>query len=616
MQRFHRENDGTGASSFCEAGDREGEGQVSLPSDITFADLAAFMLPTYFQGCVDLCASTIIPAVIDDTTTSTSVMPGEVAVLRKTILKTRDLIDVFSPVYPTRTLTWKAWSSSYFGKHFDREYYIPVESSSHGTGVRQVNEVAQDDLWRTLRKFLADGYRLIGEFQDLDHAQIAYTPSELTEYQQEVWAWLSGFMNFVETSRQHIFSYLSLPCNENGRKSRHSKCKYAHHHVSHLFWATTSMHELPNGNLDKAKHALAKLGHAQLKRAETYLRDALSYEFILNSTRAKISTSSPHHHRGADAVKDESEEDSGGIVNVQEKYHNVRKELRSFLDELLLFGNLLLPRSSVIPEILRDGTSTTSAAATAATCFPAVKILTDHAVDALETTRNMLGDLNDHYAAYEWYKERNEYPEEQLILQRAIEARWKRFREWQEEVDLLSKMEFLRDVMMHPDKTWTFNPTTPSSDEPTFSPSMTPDTSEPTTFSSSSSQETTQPFIQPTTPTPLSGEPTLSPVKSSASPESTTLSPSTIQQTTSPFIEPATATPSSGESTLGPTMSPATPEPTTLSPTSSQHTASIVPDTATPSSAEPTLGSTKSPVTHEPTTVSTMSSQQTTSPLI
>ena len=59
MHRFHRENDGTSTSSSCEAGGREAEGSVSLSSDITFADLAAFMLPTYFQGCIDLCASTI-----------------------------------------------------------------------------------------------------------------------------------------------------------------------------------------------------------------------------------------------------------------------------------------------------------------------------------------------------------------------------------------------------------------------------------------------------------------------------------------------------------------------------------------------------------------------------
>lgn len=229
------------------------------------------------------------------------------------------------------------------------------------------------------------------------------------------------------------------------------------------------MHDLPNGNLDKAKHALAKLGNAQIKRAESYLRDALSYEYVLNSTKAEISTSSPHHHRNDDAEKGESEEEGGGIINVQEIYHNARKELRGFLDELVLFGDLLLPGSSAIPEILKVETTATTAAAAR---DPALKILIDQAVGALETTRKMLGDLNDDFSAYEWYKQWNVYPEEQSILQTSIEARWKRFREWQEEVDLLSKLEFLRGVMMHPDLTWTPSPsssqqTTPPSSYPT-----------------------------------------------------------------------------------------------------------------------------------------------------
>ena len=372
---FHRGNDGTGTSFFCAAGGREAKAPISFPSNITFGDLAAFMLPTYFQACINSCTSTIIPSVIDETTTSTSVMPGEVAVLRKTILKTRDLFDVFSPVYPENNLTWKTWSSSSFRSHFDRGDYIRMGSTPHDKIVLLEKEVrlgedfAEEDLWRTLRKLLADGYRLIGEFQDLDHAHIAYTPSQLAEYQQEVWAWRVGFTTFAETSRRHIFSYLSLPCEEQGRKSRHSHCQHAHSHVSHLFWGTTSVHDLPNGNLDKAKHALAKLGNAQIKRAESYLRDALSYEYVLNSTKAEISTSSPHHHRNDDAEKGESEEEGGGIINVQEIYHNARKELRGFLDELVLFGDLLLPGSSAIPEILKvETTATTAAAAQTIAC--------------------------------------------------------------------------------------------------------------------------------------------------------------------------------------------------------------------------------------------------------
>ncbi len=57
-------------------------------------------------------------------------------------------------------------------------------------------------------------------------------------------------------------------------------------------------------------------------------------------------------------------------------------------NELILFGDLLLPSSLMIPEI-----STTAAAATAAAaCYPALTILTNQAVNTLNTTRQINGN--------------------------------------------------------------------------------------------------------------------------------------------------------------------------------------------------------------------------------
>ena len=61
-----------------------------------------------------------------------TVLPGEVAQARKVLLQTRDLLDVFSPVFP-RT-----------NKH--------------------------NDLWVELRLQYKQGYEIVGEFLDLNHA--------------------------------------------------------------------------------------------------------------------------------------------------------------------------------------------------------------------------------------------------------------------------------------------------------------------------------------------------------------------------------------------------------------------------------------------------------------
>lgn len=536
-----------------------GNDPVSFPHDITFAQIAALLVPAYFKASLDSCVSTIVPAPTneDRTVTSTSVLPGEVWVLRKTILKTRDLFDVFSPVYPKHT----------------KNHHISKEDEEGD--MKKVSE-----LWRALRTFLANGYRLIGAFQDLDHAQIMYTPEQLLDFQQQVWAWNTGFLTFVEENMEHIFQFLSFPCGkEVNKKTKHGHCRYAHHHVSHLFWGTTPEKDMPFGSVDKAKHVLAKLGNIQLKRAETYLIESLTYEYVLNSTQATVPPyqfskrrlfdelleGETIHDENDESETDKSEEDRGVFVNVQEIYHNVRKELRSFLDELAIFGDLLLPDTYVIPEILRDSNSV---AKTAAHSYdPVVKIRIDQAVKVLETTRTVLGDLNDEYAAHAYYQEYDMYPDEQLKLQISVEAKWKHFRKWQEDNDLVGKMRFLRDVMMHPDRKWTLSPS--ASPSPTSNPSESP-----TTTTSPTSSE---PTGSPTTANPSSSEPTLSLTKSPASPsptsEPTESSTTTASPTSSePTVSTTTATPSSGEPTLSPTKIPATNKHTSMGPLISPQT--------------------------------------------
>jgi len=409
-------------------------GGRSIPTviqpDITFGDLAALLVPPYFQETIDLCISTISTA---DTKNSTSVMPEQVYLLRKTMLKTRDLFDVFSPVYSKHSSLGKfehiVESSS---KHVSWHIFdLVLQSDAHTSKKHRKREEAKEeeasfhDLWKTLRRYLDRGYVMIGEYQDLDHAKIKYTSEQLSEYQQKLWQWNHDFMNFVQENRHHISLYLSLPCKKKHPTSRHDECRHVHSHSSHLFWGNVTSEELPDGNIDTATAALGKLGDSQLGRAEMYLRDAIGYDHVIPLSSSSV-----------DALATDGQVEGDRAHQI---YHNLRKELRSFVDELALFGNLLLPDSSLSPEIAQ-GNSTTSSSGNR-------QQQTEQALYAVKRTRKTLGDLNDDYVKYAQYVEWNEFPEEQHQLQTIIEAQWNYFRIWSREVDLFARIQFLRDQM-------------------------------------------------------------------------------------------------------------------------------------------------------------------------
>ena len=142
-------------------------GGRSIPTviqpDILFGDLAAMLVPPYFQQTIDLCASTIT---MNDAKNSTSVMPDQVYLLRKTILKTRDLFDVFSPLYSKHSSLGKfehfvESSSKHVSWHI---FYLVMQSDAHTSKKHLKREEAKEeeasfhDLWKTLRHYLDRGY--------------------------------------------------------------------------------------------------------------------------------------------------------------------------------------------------------------------------------------------------------------------------------------------------------------------------------------------------------------------------------------------------------------------------------------------------------------------------
>jgi CHAD domain-containing protein len=400
----------------------------TIPTNISFGELASLMVPIYFQSTVDLCVATIAPSnnnSSDGRNYPTAVMPDEVFVLRKKILKTRDLFDVFAPVYP-RKLRLLGHE-----KKGDGEKKVNMLGGDGGKGKfrsqseevlhkMRMNHHTVVDVWKILRRFLDDGYMLIGDFQDLSHAKVKYTPERLQIYQLQVWNWKEEFVAFVAQNHEGIVEYLSHACPDKtekqeqeltlanikassqsrrkgvaNKKEKTPSCSYSRSKSSHLFWGRTPSSQLPDGNTDEASTVLAQLGSAQLSRALAYLSPALAAEHVV--------------------------EDQALNKDVHDLYHNLRKEIRSFLDSVDLFGQLLFPDKSVGQH--------------------------NEDVSLLKQTKQLLGDLNDEVVAYSKYVEWNEYPEEQVQLESFISADWADFRRWAQEVDLSGKLHSLADAM-------------------------------------------------------------------------------------------------------------------------------------------------------------------------
>jgi len=247
---------------------------TTTTTTITFQELAAAMVPTWYGQMIRQLNTVLTP----------SVQPSQVYTARKIILKTRDLLDVFSPAYP------------------------PSSSNNDTT-------TFTFDLWNRIRHFVSHLYMSLGEFQDLHNAHVRYTLAEMEEKRATVLHWNEAFAGFRQ-EHPEISTYLvAAP----------SHLRYRHKE-SHLFWrqgvvvdVDDDEEQLPSGS-DPATPSLQKLGKKQLETASYYLRESLplcQLCIIMNETAHAI-------------------------------YHNLRKELRSLTDEFDLFAWVMFPVSSPI----------------------------------------------------------------------------------------------------------------------------------------------------------------------------------------------------------------------------------------------------------------------------
>ncbi|KAL7508135.1 hypothetical protein ACHAXN_005221 [Cyclotella atomus] len=621
-------NTNTATVSIDSTREQEDSMRASL-SNVTFATLASIMLPPYLQSTIELCRSAIVPNhdhdeddkkskhrskslkkkketsnKLDLDAKTTNILPSQVLTLRKQLLKTRDLIDVFSPVYPpnynsdryhpgdlnfeTRDIKYAKFN---FGLELEkdgkfredskvlnddggirmgeREMFGHDHGKDHGHGRHDNKQKHHDDkkkkyrltkakssskssssnkhqkdLWKTLRTYLDEGYTTLGQFQDLDHANIQYSQDTLEEYRRQVWEWHVDFMKWIQKNYLVVMRYLSHVCegadeekklaDDTKKKSKSAKldeeqssaavspsCQYTHTHSSHLFWGGIPQQELPDGNAILAHVALGRLGSAQLQRANGYLGMLWDKDHVIPVVdvdepmenerasavprlgRKRHSDKKKHHddgnkeeeeHSKYDAPPTEEAEEGDDEPPVHEVYHNLRKELRSFLDEVDLFGTLLLPDTMVRPEVITLGLASDEQVATVSNeesagnvpvlgeaeptppanitvsiapdigpqISPPVdpdpsavltaqsddKQKTFEALTSLRQTRKLLGDLNDDYTAYTSYVEWDTNHGEQLRLMSKIYTEWNNFRWWAGQIGLSQQIDYLISRMM------------------------------------------------------------------------------------------------------------------------------------------------------------------------
>jgi hypothetical protein len=183
-----------------------------------------------------------IPVLVED------VQPADVYGSRKLILKTRDLLDVFSPVYPNATV---------------------LPSRAETLDSFAVGDAAVD-MWGLVRSLLDRGYEVIGAFQDLDHAHIEYTPQMFGAARDAVVQWRRDWERFHDQNGyEFVVDYLRSPGPDSYR-----------HRESRLFWKT--MDAVPAGS-DPAPSSLRVLGSRQTASALVYLTLAFQYDSVLGT---------------------------------------------------------------------------------------------------------------------------------------------------------------------------------------------------------------------------------------------------------------------------------------------------------------------------------------------
>lgn len=227
---------------------------------------------------------------------------------------------------------------------------------------------SEHSLWEKLRKEVDKGYEKIGDLQDLDHSGVDYTDEQLQKRLDAVLHWKLKFGQFQQQHPVRFFVYRGADPNQCTR-----------HKSSHLFWG--DILDLACGR-DPAQESVQHLGRVQLSNSAAYWQTAHWYDSVVPMER-------------------------------EEQFHNLRKELRIFLDEYQVFGSVMLDDPG------------------------------QDALDTLDTAQAKLGDINDHWVARQIYVTAGTHFKHQAKLATEVDEMWADFKEWAQDHNLALVMQSL-----------------------------------------------------------------------------------------------------------------------------------------------------------------------------
>jgi len=170
------------------------------PKTTTFAELAEIMVLPWYEAS--------IMAITKDKAWKHGISPINCHQVRRSLLMTRDMLDVFGPVFPGPT------------KH----------------------EKKDNSTWRKLRLQYRHGYQTIGRLQDL--RGLEYSKKELEKRIHAVHEWKKEFLEFQKKEDIHHFLY-SKHIKKDGHGGGGFDPKGCYNHKSsHLFWADTQKNSM------------------------------------------------------------------------------------------------------------------------------------------------------------------------------------------------------------------------------------------------------------------------------------------------------------------------------------------------------------------------------------
>ena len=376
----------TGVYSVDWDGDGIGDEEYATKIDsatTTFAELAETILLPWYEAS--------IIAIVDDKAwesggTGGGILPSNVQHIRRVMLITRDMLDIFSPVFPDSDRVGK--------KRKDKS------------------------LWKELRTMYRHGYQKLGSLKDLE--DLTYSQELLASRVNDVLAWKTEFLAFQKT--YGIRRFLYSPHKKGGGIDPNGCYNHA---ASHLFWAVTAQEELPCGN-DIGTASLRSLATVQLTNSLHYLEEIRNYTTVM-----------PRAH--------------------ELNFHNLRKELRIFLDEYDLFGKLLVPPSSDEEDGNGNGNGNGTVWAASTTDDSdtidgssaeekKVDVLVDD-LAILNMAQKKLGEINDKWTAHDIYVKDDSHLKKQKSLAIEADKKWAKFLKWQSQNDLQGCIETVLDRM-------------------------------------------------------------------------------------------------------------------------------------------------------------------------